>query len=936
MVVSVIHWICSQQRIISPMKLLTRFTLLACFSLPLHAAQPWREITIPTIGEAATAFANPPREYGAIHWAIWGGQQSKERVLADIEQMQANGAHVIMINNSRGLLPKYFSPEYLDLVKFTVAECKKRGMKVWIEDDAGYPSGFAGGLISRDHPELGMQALVADARYSVVAGQTLKIPLPPDTVGILAYNRQTGVSTVLPIPADGRFQWTAPNPGQSEVIFVRHVFRSSPTRYTNRDDGTADKDSLYSLTDYLDADATRMYLKLVHETYEKLVGDEFGKTILGFRGDEPDYTGLLPWTPKLLETFQRVKGYDLQPYLARFFEPSWTAETLRAKADYWDVWSAMFRDNFFKPQQDWCAAHNMDYMTHLNHEELMLDLNRGEDLIRNEGSFFRAMRYVGVPGIDNLGQIGPGIIADFPKLAGSVAHLYGRPQVWTEQGGALNQDGKFVADYQFVRGVNFLQIRGVNSAVTGSSAGAFNSAAAIAGYVNRASYLLAIGRPAAQVALFHPTDSMWMGDKESDDVTVKLVTQLLEHQIDFDHIDADSLATLCTLEGGGLKNLSGQTYHAVIVPTSTVIQKNVLERLRAFALAGGKVIFVGRTPTMIVGRSFMKPEAGAPDLSFATLEPEPEITARVIAALPQPDVKFDVARPAIKYNHRSLKDGDEYFFFNESNQTQSCIATLVGNGQVQIWDATRGTIHPLTGVAKASGTAAVSLTLAPQESRFIVIGMLPAGAGEPLPAVSDNQTVMKLDGDWFVTLGEKQITTTLKPWEEMGVTSFTGTGIYKREFTLAKEPQGNRVYLDLGNVHEIAWVRLNGTELLVRSWPPYLWDVTSALKSGNNTLEVQVRMPPAGEQRSAFGPIPPSGRKAGAGAPNSETAASQRFEPTGVPGGLSAEAAGRGRGMPGANNRMPPGGAFGAKPAAPAAASGLIGPVRLLMQQPDL
>ena len=46
-------------------------------------------------------------------------------------------------------------------------------------------------------------------------------------------------------------------------------------------------------------------IKLIYETYEKAVGDEFGKTVLGFRGDETDYTGISPWTPKLLETFQR-------------------------------------------------------------------------------------------------------------------------------------------------------------------------------------------------------------------------------------------------------------------------------------------------------------------------------------------------------------------------------------------------------------------------------------------------------------------------------------------------------------------------------------------------------------------------------------------------------------------------------------------------------
>ena len=96
----------------------------------IAADRPWQRITRPTLAEAAAAFAQPPHEYGTIHWAIWGGQQTKERVLADIERIEANGTYVVMIDNSRGLRPKYFSPEYLDLVKFTVEECKKRGMKV--------------------------------------------------------------------------------------------------------------------------------------------------------------------------------------------------------------------------------------------------------------------------------------------------------------------------------------------------------------------------------------------------------------------------------------------------------------------------------------------------------------------------------------------------------------------------------------------------------------------------------------------------------------------------------------------------------------------------------------------------------------------------------------------------------------------------------------
>jgi len=830
------------------MKVLSRLVPLALLPFTLNAAQFWQEVTQPTVAQAAAAFPQPPKEYSAIHWAT-GFPQSKERILSDIQHTDANGGGVYMIN-SGGRTVKYLSPEYFDLMKVAVDELKQRGMKIWIDGDDGYPDGFAAGMISKLYPQLGMQAIVADARYTVEAGQTLSVPVPPDTLGILTglrpdpaaaparrgppapaagatppadgaapgqpapgagrAGRQGGrggpppvvinvpphqelpmpadgqfkwiaptggiwyvtfqgsagearysvfsgqtltiplpretksivadlrtdwrpgqpefrndipVTTAVPLPADGQFKWTAPASGTWVVTFVRHVYRSSPTRYGQREDGSRDKDSLYSLIDYLDANATAAYIKLVPETYEKYFGAEFGKTILGFRGDETDFTGFIPWTPKLLETFQKQKGYDLKPYIAQFFGSALSPDVMRAKADYFDVWSGMFRDNFYKPMQEWCEARGMGYMMHLNHEELMLNRSGGEDMTKNEGSFFRDMRYIGVPGVDNLTQVRPGIVADFPKLAGSAAHLFGRPQAWSEEGGNLAPGGKFVFDYQLVRGLNFMNIRGLNMAAPPA-----DPAVPTGWYITRAQYLMTIGRPAAQVALYHPADSYWLADQEADTVTVDLTTQLMEQQIDFDHIDQDSLASICTLEGGGLKNLSGQVYRAVVVPTSTVIQKNVLDRLRAFAKAGGKVIFVGRTPTMVADRSFLH-ATGAPDLSFATLEPTPVITPRVVMALPKPDVKLDSACAPLKYMHRTLKDGDVYLFFNESDQPQSRTATLEGRGQVQVWDPATGTIRAPADAPKANGSVSLPLALGPHETRFIVIGPVPPGAG---------------------------------------------------------------------------------------------------------------------------------------------------------------------------------------------------------------
>jgi len=81
----------------------------------------------------------------------------------------------------------------------------------------------------------------------------------------------------------------------------------------------------------------------------------------------------------MLDNFRQQKGYDIQPYLPLFFAPKMTDEAWRAKADYWDVWSGMFRNTFFGVQAEWCAKNNVEYLVHLNHEEhaLRLDLPEG-------------------------------------------------------------------------------------------------------------------------------------------------------------------------------------------------------------------------------------------------------------------------------------------------------------------------------------------------------------------------------------------------------------------------------------------------------------------------------------------------------------------------------------------------------------------------------
>jgi hypothetical protein len=174
-------------------------------------------------------------------------------------------------------------------------------------------------------------------------------------------------------------------------------------------------------------------------------------------------------------------------------------------------------------------------------------------------------------------------------------------KVWTEGAGGLGIDGKYQLDFQLVRGVNALQISvpvmqrgGPGNAAAAGPAPCRPEAPMLAWYTNRAGYLMAIGRPAAQVGLYHPVNSLWMGDEAADRSTTKLGWQLLEHQVDWDYFDEQSLSSVATIEDGGFKNLSGQVYRAIVVPSTTVISRTGLERLQAFVESGRQGDFRGQ------------------------------------------------------------------------------------------------------------------------------------------------------------------------------------------------------------------------------------------------------------------------------------------------------------------------------------------------------
>jgi hypothetical protein len=394
------------------------------------------------------------------------------------------------------------------------------------------------------------------------------------------------------------------------------------------------------------------------------------------------------------------------------------------------------------------------------------------------------MKYVQVPGIDAIWhQIWTDTIADYPRLASSAAHIYGHPRSFTESFGAYRPApdvtmARYVFNEQIVRGINLTEgmSYGASSvrapaamapaASAGSTAAASGTPAATAqpqrrgglpaamadpgwpalmDYVRRLSYVMSMGRPAAEVALYLPSSSLWLGDSASDVAFVSSERMLAERQIDFDIINLEALATDLKAGPGTLETLSGNRYRSVILPSLALISQAELDRLKAFAKGGGKVLFLGRTPGLIYDRTILNARAAtAADFAWATVEtsaqlpptptppgqppatpPGPQVVPAAIEtalnAVVSREVEVDAPDTALKVMTRRLRDANVYLFFNEGAEASSHTVTLKAEGKtVEVWDPQTGSVAPV-GSTRGKGGVSFKVELKGYETELVMV-----------------------------------------------------------------------------------------------------------------------------------------------------------------------------------------------------------------------
>lgn len=306
------------------------------------------------------------------------------------------------------------------------------------------------------------------------------------------------------------------------------------------------------------------------------------------------------------------------------------------------------------------------------------------------------------------------------------------------------------------------------------------------------------------------------------------------------------------VEGGKVVTPGGGKHAAVVPPAVWVADVPLLEKLLVLKEAG--VAVLGTKPVMPAGRNDLRQMEkwnalvgrifpGAPR-RVATAGLEQAMRERGIG----PDFGCEPAGAPLEYAHRRSGDLDIYFVRNAGAEPVQARALFrVASDGAQLWDPLDGSVRVVPVEAAGEGRRAVALDLAPFGSVFVVFG---AGGGTAVPEsarkVSSEPIV---PAGWKVTFRppggepfERKIKT-LGLWNESddpAVRNFSGTAVYEGTFALPEGSPGRKVVIDLGTVHEMARVRVNGKEAGVCWTPPDRLDITALVQPGTNRLEIEV------------------------------------------------------------------------------------------------
>ena len=416
-------------------------------------------------------------------------------------------------------------------------------------------------------------------------------------------------------------------------------------------------------------------------------------------------------------------------------------------------------------------------------------------------------------------------------------------------------------------------------------------------YLARCQFMLQQGRFVADV-LYFPGENAphYFGKRDSLSVP-------LPPGYDYDGCDRETLLHRLKVEDGRLVTPSGMRYRYLMLADMPTMTPELARRVRQLVDGGAKVIGPkpGGSPSL---QGYPQCDREVREIADALWDEGRVRWGKSfeeIAAGDELPADFEYSRPTeeaqLGYIHRRTEEADFYFVANGNPAAVSTTCTFrVAGRRPEIWDPETGQITRPAVFEDLGDRVRVPLQLERLQSVFVVFrealpkdsivcvsGPEDESTGSPaveltedgngkieahalckgrfeLEYASGDRRVLDvgdlpaeqaISGPWQLHFPpgwdapEQVELKKLISWsdhEQAGVKYFSGTAVYRTTFDAPTHGQrdGNRWYLDLGNVQVIAQVKVNGRELGTFWKPPFRVDVTEALKDGRNELEVAV------------------------------------------------------------------------------------------------
>jgi hypothetical protein len=678
---------------------------------------------------------------------------------------------------------------------------------------------------------------------------------------------------------DGRLQWDIPS-GEWTILRMGRRSTGANTR-------PAPAAGLGFESNKFDKEALESHFKAYFDPLLKRIGSRPKDRKTGFTGLDADSWEMSSqnWTPGFREAFKQRCGYDPWPYF-----PAYSGRVVGSREIterfLWDVrmtCQELLFDNHIKPMKRLCHERGLKLSIEPYDMNPTVDLDLGSFADIPMGEFWHNHFKSAWSCIE----------------AASIGHVMGKPIVAAEAFTAVKTYWKETpwtlkdqTDWAFATGINRFVI------VTFSHQPWLNKAPGMMfsmyglhwertqtfwpmvdgyhQYLARCSHMLQQGvtvsdilylTPEGAPHVFRAPSSALDGDERLPD----------KKGYGFDGCSPRILMDRAEVKDGLICFPGGTSYRMMVLPNYETMTPQLLAKIRDLVKAGATVLgsppakspslsnypecdkalsalveelWGEQNPSAQPWRAYGQGRIYRTDDSGEALYPGYEMTAVVLSEMGV-DEDFTATGP-VRYGHRQTEEREIYFLSNKSAKAIQASCTFrVGKGQAQLWDPVTGKSRTLPQYKQENGVTTIPMQFEANQSFFVIF---PRNGASKSPALEDGVNFPKvvpvatLDGAWEVSFdpkwgGPENITfPKLQDWtqrREEGIRFYSGLATYRKTFD-APRFTGKPVYLDLGTVHELARVTLNGKKLGVVWCAPWRIEITGALKEKGNQLEIEV------------------------------------------------------------------------------------------------